>query len=577
MSQKGGEASEMRQAFGRCRGVLVMTGFFSFFINLLMLAIPLYMLLVYDRVLTSGNLSTLTALTILVAALVVIMGALEFIRSRILVRVGLGLETLLSVRVFDAFMAFARLNNHDRGERPLQDLGAVKDFLSGPGPLALFDAPWVPVYLAVLYLFHPLLGLVATVGAVILFTIALLNELVTRRPLADAGSLTATSRNLVAAGHRNAEVLGAMNMLSGLRGRWQWYQQSALDQQRRASDRAGAFLASSKTLRMALQAAILAAGAALVVGSEISPGTMIAASIIMSRGLSPVEQAIGNWRGFVGARSAYKRLELLLNRVPREKARTELPESKGRLDVQAVSAAPPGGQKAVLTNISFDVQPGEALGVLGNSASGKSTLVRLLVGIWQPQRGSVRLDGAKLDQWDNARLGREIGYLPQDVELFSGSVRQNISRFADDAEDEAVVAAATKAGVHDMILQLPEGYETEIGEAGAALSGGQRQRIALARALYGDPAVVVLDEPNSNLDAVGEAALGTAIRDLKAEGKTVVVVAHRPSAIAATDKILVLEKGAQRAFGPRDEIIGKSVQVASPNSKVAELHRRQAS
>ena len=572
------QVSPVKQTFGRCRGILAMTGFFSFFINLLMLSVPLYMLLVYDRVLASGNLSTLVALTVLVGALLVIMGSLELIRSRILVRVGVRIERLLSERVFDAFMRRAVRPNHDSAARPLQDLSTLRDFLSGPGPLALFDAPWAPIYLAVLFLFHPLLGYVATAGAVLLFIVALLNELTTRRPLAEAGRLIAESQALATAGHRNAEVLGSMNMLAGLREHWQWYQHHGLGRQRAASDRASTFLALSKTLRLALQAAILAVGAGLAVNLEITAGTMIAASIIMSRGLAPVEQSIGSWKNFVAARSAFHRLDRLFQEVPAPMPRTELPRCRGHLRVERLTAGPPGTQKPALSNVDFEVLPGQALGVLGPSASGKSTLVRLLVGIWQPQRGNVRLDGARLAQWHSDRLGYEIGYLPQDIELFSGTVRQNICRFSDDADDASVVAAALQAGVHDVILQLPDGYETQIGEAGERLSGGQRQRIALARALYGDPAIVILDEPNSNLDAEGEVALGQAIHDLKAQGRTVVVVAHRPSAIAATDKILVLDKGTQRAFGDRDEIIGASTVSLKPAAKpVVSLQKRQAS
>ncbi len=572
------QVSPIKQTFRRCRSILLMTGFFSFFINLLMLTVPLYMLLVYDRVLTSGNLSTLVALTVLAGALLAIMGSLELVRSRILVRVGVRIERLLSEQVFDAFMRRAVLPRHDNATRPLQDLSTLRDFLSGPGPLALFDAPWAPVYLGVLFLFHPLLGYVATAGAVLLFSVALLNELTTRRPLAEAGSLIAESQALATAGHRNAEVLGSMNMLSGLRAHWQWYQQHALGRQRAASDRASTFLALSKTLRLALQAAILAVGAGLAVNLEITAGTMIAASIIMSRGLAPVEQSIGSWKNFVAARSAFHRLDRLFQEVPVPMPRTELPRCHGHLRVERLTAGPPGTRRPALSNIDFELLPGQALGVLGPSASGKSTLVRLLVGIWQPQRGNVRIDGARLAQWHPDRLGYEIGYLPQDIELFSGTVRQNICRFADDANDAGVVAAALQAGVHDVILQLPDGYETQIGDAGERLSGGQRQRIALARALYGDPAIVILDEPNSNLDAEGEVALGQAIRDLKAQGRTVVVVAHRPSAIAATDKILVLDKGTQRAFGDRDEIIAAPAVSLKPAAQpVANLQQRQAS
>lgn len=521
MGHQRNHASEIGLAFKSCRFTLSMVGFFSFFINLLMLSIPLYMLLVYDRVLTSGSHSTLLALTVLTAMMLIIMGALELFRSRILVRVGSRLERLLSGRVFDAFMRQSLRAKNDDGMRPLQDLTSVRDFLSGQGPLALFDAPWTPIYIGALYLLHPLYGFIATVGAVVLFTIALLNELITRHPTAEAADLLGRGRALAIAGHRNSDVLFAMNMLTGLRDRWQWYQANALARQSKASDRAGAISASSKTIRLALQAAILGAGATLVIDQLVSPGSMIAASIIMGRALAPVDQAIGNWRHFIAARSAFRRLDQLLHAIPAELRRMELPKCQGQLTVEKVIAGPPGAQKPTLTNISFDLAPGQALGVLGPSGSGKSTLVRLITGIWQAQHGNVRLGGATLAQWDSVQRGQDIGYLPQDVVLFSGTVRENISRFSEQPDDEAVARAASRAGVHEMILHLPDGYETQIGDGGNMLSGGQRQRVAFARALYGDPVLVVLDEPNSNLDAEGEAALAQAIREMKSRGQTV--------------------------------------------------------
>ena len=572
------DKSEARQAIRQCRGTFLMTGFFSFFINLLMLTIPLYMLLVYDRVLTSGNHSTLIALSILVGILLAIMGTLEFLRSRILVRVGGRIDRALSSRVFDAFMKRARTSGTDKGERPLQDLNTFKDFLSGQGPLALFDAPWAPIYLAVLFLLHPLLGLVATGGALVLFTIALLNELTTRGPLGNAAKLQDKAGVYAADGQRNAEVLGSMGMLGGLRERWQWYHRYARHNQAKASDRAGGFTACSKTTRLALQAAILGTGATLAIEQIITPGAMIAASIIMGRALQPVEQTIGNWRHFNAARSAFRRLDALLRQVPAPAAPTRLPDCRGYLTVEKLYAGPPEAQKPLLTNIRFNMFPGQALGIIGPSSSGKSTLVRMLTGIWQPQHGAVRLDNATLAQWEEDQLGRNIGYLPQDVELFSGTVKENISRFAGEADDDEVVAAAQRAGVHDMILELPDGYETQIGGGGSKLSGGQRQRIALARALYGDPVLVVLDEPNSNLDADGEAALTQAIMDMKARERTVVVVAHRPSAISAMDKVLVLENGVQKAFGDKDDVIGSAGVRSTPsNSNVAPLNPVRAS
>ena len=578
MSAKHHMQSELRQALARCRGRLLMTGFFSFFINLLMLSVPLYMLLVYDRVLTSGSLPTLTALSVMVAMLLIVMGGLEFVRSRLLVRTAARLEGPIVDRVFDAAMRRPLLVNRDQDERPLQDLGSFRDFLSGQGPIALFDAPWTPIYLGAIYLLHPLLGYVAIAGAVLLFTIALLNEFTTRRPLGAAAQATAQGRAMADSGLRNVEVLGSMGLLAGLRRRWRQSHGAATDQQRLASDRAGGLTALSKTIRFALQAAILGVGASLAVDQLISPGVMIAASIIMGRALAPVEMAIGSWRPFVAARAAYRRLDRLLREVPSPAERVELPTLQGQLDVINVTAGPPGVPRPVLHNISFALHAGEALGVIGPSGSGKSTLVRLLVGVWQPQHGSLRLDGAKLAHWPAAQRASGIGYLPQDVELFAGSVMENICRFADGPDDQAIVAAACRAGVHDTILQLPEGYETQIGDGGRMLSGGQRQRIALARALYGDPAFVVLDEPNSNLDAVGDMALAHAIREMKARGQTVIVIAHRPSAIAAVDKLLVLDDGHQVAFGDKDEVLAATTRPTRiPGDNVAALATRQAS
>ena len=384
------DTSEARHAIRQCRGTFLMTGFFSFFINLLMLTIPLYMLLVYDRVLTSGNHSTLIALSVLVGILLAIMGTLEFLRSRILVRIGGRIDRALSSRVFDAFMKRARTSGTDKGERPLQDLNTFKDFLSGQGPLALFDAPWAPIYLAVLFLLHPLLGLVATGGALVLFTIAVLNELTTRGPLGAAAKLQDKAGVYAADGQRNAEVLGSMGMLGGLRERWQWYHRYARRNQAKASDRAGGFTACSKTTRLALQAAILGTGATLAIEQIITPGAMIAASIIMGRGLQPVEQAIGNWRHFNAARAAFRRLDALLRQVPASATPTRLPVCKGYLAVEKLYAGPPEAQKPLLTNIRFHMFPGQALGIIGPSSSGKSTLVRLLTGIWQPQHGAVQ-------------------------------------------------------------------------------------------------------------------------------------------------------------------------------------------
>ncbi len=539
----------------------MMTGFFSFFINMLMLTAPLYMLQIYDRVLTSRSDATLIAITVLAGSLLVIMGVLDLVRSRVLVRVGNRIDQQLNARVFAA--VFARMVRGVRSERSLalRDLDSVRQFLTGPGPFAFFDAPWVPFYIGVVYLFHPILGFIALGGAVFLFMLALLSEVLTRNPLQTAGAEVASAYAFADASLRNAEPLEAMGMLEGLRRRWASQHGRGLALQARASDRAGMLTATSKVARMFLQVAILGAGAALAIRQEITPGVMIAASILMGRALAPVEQAIGSWRQFVGARTSYRRLRNLLDDSPVSQQRLQLPAATGRIELENVVAAPPGAKKPVLKGISFTLMPGEALGVIGPSAVGKSTLARVLVGVWPTNAGAVRLDGAEIQHWDREALGPQIGYLPQDVELFGGSVTENISRLYPDPPDEAVVAAAQLAGVHEMVLGFPDGYETQIGDDGGFLSGGQRQRVGLARALYGPPALVVLDEPNSNLDNAGDQALMKAILALKQCGTTVIVMAHRPSAIAAVDKILMLNDGRVAAFGPKDEVLSKVTQL----------------
>ena len=553
---------EVRAALGKSRGAFFMTGVFSLFINLLMLTAPLYMLQIYDRVLASRSEPTLIVLTVLAGGLLLVMGGLDLIRSRVLVRVGVKMDALLNARVFSAVFAQALRGARGQRAQALRDLDSLRQFLTGPGPFAFFDAPWAPLYLAVVFIFHPILGFVALAGAVVLFSMALINELVTRRPLQLANAQAIAANGFAEASLRNAEVLEALGMLPEIRKRWTAQHCQGLALQATASDRAATLTSWSKAVRISLQVAILGAGAALAIQQIITPGVMIAASILMGRALAPVEQAIGQWRHFVGARQAYRRLNELLQAIPEDEARLTLPKPEGRLAVEQLVAAPPGSQKPVLKGVSFKLEPGEALGVIGPSASGKSTLARNLVGVWAPQSGAVRLDGAEVQGWDAEQLGPHLGYLPQDVELFAGNVAENISRFSAEASPEAVVAAARAAGVHDMILQLDKGYDSEIGEQGCVLSGGQRQRVGLARALYGEPALVVLDEPNASLDAAGDEALTQAILGLKARGATVVVMAHRPSAIAAVDKLLMLREGRVEAFGPKEEVIAKVTKAA---------------
>jgi len=541
-----------------------MTGVFSFFINLLMLTAPLYMLQVYDRVLTSRSVETLVALTVLAAAMLLVMGLLEFVRSRVLVRTSARIDRQLSPRVFRAIFRQSLIEPNTNRAQAFRDADTVRQFLTGPGPFAFFDAPWMPLYLIVIFLFHPVLGYVALAGAVLLFVLAILNEVLTRKPLQQASLEISTANALAATGLRNADAIGAMGMLSPILNRWRHQHERGIALQGAASDSAGSITAIGKAVRLFLQVAILGAGASLAIKQIITPGTMIAASIIMSRALSPVEQAIGHWRGFVAMRAAYRRLDHLLDCHRAGEIPLPLPAPKGHLTVENLVAGPPGVPKPVLRNITFALGPGEALGVIGPSASGKTTLARLLLGVWRPNAGTVRLDGAEVYNLPGDTFGRYVGYLPQDIELFDGSVADNICRFAEDANAPAIVKAAKAADVHELILNLPRGYETRVGEGGASLSGGQRQRIGLARALYGDPVFVVLDEPNANLDAAGDAALTRAILGLKQHGATVVVMAHRPSAIAAVDKLLILRDGQVQDFGSRKDVFARNrVQTAA--------------
>ncbi|MEM7206215.1 MAG: type I secretion system permease/ATPase [Pseudomonadota bacterium] len=547
----------VREALKASRGALVIVGGFSLVVNLLMLTAPMYMLQIYDRVLSSRSEETLLALTVLAVGLLVCMGVLEVLRSRMLVRIGAHLDQRLNRPAFEALLKGRLSGAGTTPTQSLTDLDSLRQFLSGQGPLALFDAPWIPLYLALLYAMHPLLFAVSLGGALVLFTAALLNEILTRKPVLAAGQQNALARRYASSSLRNADVIDAMGMGKRLQDRWHQQHETGLATHVTAAERGGSISAVAKTLRMSLQIAILGVGAGLAIEQIITPGVMIAASIIMARALAPVDQSIAHWRSFVNARAAYQRLGELLAPLPIAQEHTQLPAPVGRLNVDGVFAGPPGSQLTVLQQVSLTLEPGEALGVIGPTASGKSTLARLLVGVWSPRIGSVRLDGAEIADWPSDERGKYIGYMPQDVELFAGSVAQNIARFEPDADSTDIVNAALQAGVHELILQLPDAYETDIGEGGAILSGGQRQRIGLARALYQQPALVVLDEPNANLDAEGDAALGQAIESLKAAGSTVVVMAHRPGAIAAVDKLLVLKQGRVELFGPKQAVLAQ--------------------
>jgi ATP-binding cassette subfamily C protein len=550
------KANVIFEAFQATRPGFLTAIFFSLFINILAFVSPLYMLQIYDRVITSRNTMTLIALTIIAVFLVLVYAALEKIRSAILVRLGILFSTLSRARLFDAVLRGNLLQPGRGHTEALRDLDAIREFLTGSGLISFCDAPWVPIFVVGCFILHPWYGYIATAGAVLIFGFAIANELLTRRQLKAASRSTIVASSYASATFRNAEVLHAMGMLPGLRERWLGRQDEGLKLQAAASDRAGHLIAASKFLRIFLQIAILGTGAYLSIEQESTPGAMIAASIIMGRALAPVELAVANWKGFIAARSAYERIMNLFSILPEEAEKLPLPVPEGHLAVENIIAAPPGAKEAVLRGVSFALRPGEVLGVLGPSAAGKSSLARVLVGVWPAAAGKVRIDGAEISHWAPERLGRHIGYLPQDVELFSGTIAENIARFSELDEVE-IITAARMAGVHDMVQALPAGYNTQIGESGFALSGGQRQRIGLARALYCRPAYIILDEPNASLDADGEAALLSAIQQLRQDGSTVVLITHKTNILATVDKILVLSHGQVAGFGSRDEILSK--------------------
>ena len=554
-------SSELAAALGACRRAFLAIGLFSGMSNILMLTGSLFMLEVYDRVLPSRSVPTLVALLILTAGLYAAQGFIDAIRSRILVRIGDSLDETMSMRVYDAIVRLPlKIGGKGDGSQPIRDLDSVRGFLSGAGPSAFFDLPWLPVYLAVCFLFHPYIGLTALGGAVILIALTVATELRTRSPTRQATQFAVARNALMELSRRNAEAMTAMGMVGRIAKRWREANRSYIAATGQASDVVGGLGAASKVLRLLLQSSLLAVGAWLVIYQESTPGIIIAGSILGGRALAPVDLAIANWRGFIGARQSWHRLSRLLAQLPPRTEPMPLQPPSKSIVVQNAAVCPPGEQKIVCQDVNFTLTGGKALGIIGPTASGKSSLARMLVGVWSPLRGTVRLDGATLDQWSPEALGRHVGYLPQDVELFPGNVAQNIARFEDPPNPEAVLAAAQAAGVHDLIVNLPDGYETKVGERGSALSAGQAQRIALARALYRDPFLVVLDEPNSNLDAEGDEALTRAILGLRARGAIAVVVAHRPSAIAGVDYILVMAKGRQQQFGPKEEVLTRVAQ-----------------
>lgn len=546
--------SELRLALDAVRSSLITVGVFSGFVNLLMLAPALYMLQVYDRVLGSRNETTLVVLSVLVVGVYLFLMALESVRSWVLVRVGARLDAQLNQRVFTA--AFER-NLRRPGSNtalPVHDLDTLRQTMTGPGLLALFDAPWLPLYLAVIFAMAPALGWFSLAGALLLLALAVLNERISKPRLDEAQKFALKSQQALTNHLRNAEVIEAMGMLPGIRARWHALHGRQIELQAMASDRAAVMSGATKFVRVGLQSLVLGFGALLVLEGKLTAGMMIAASILAGRALAPVELLVGNWKQIIAGRQAHARLRELLDIHPARAVGMSLPRPRGQVSVEAASVSAPGTNRLILRNLSFGIAAGDVVAVIGPSASGKSSLARMLVGVWAPAAGSVRLDGASVSQWNKDELGPSLGYLPQDIELFDGTVAENIARFGD-VDAERVVEAARRVDMHEQILRLPQGYDTPLGADGSNVSGGQRQRIGLARALYGDPAFIVLDEPNSNLDDSGEKALVEAIADLKRRGKTVVLVTHRQSTLAVADKLLVLADGAMAAYGPRDEVL----------------------
>lgn len=573
--------NEIAQALLSFKSAFRTVGIFSAIINLLMLVPSIYMLQVYDRVLPSQNETTLLMLTLLMLGLFGFMGALEFVRSFVLVRVGAQLDMRLNTRVYTAAFEHNLRRGAGNAGQALQDLTNIRQFVTGNALFAFFDAPWFPIYLIVIFFFEPSLGVFALVGTALLVALAYINEKVSKKPLSEANTMAIASSNLATNNLRNAEVIESMGMLPNLMHRWFKMHGQFLQLQGEASEKAGIVSAITKFVQVSLQSLVLGYGALLAIEGKITPGMMIAASILMGRALSPVQLVISVWKQWSSTRSAYQRLTDLLAANPPRLAGMSLPKPLGAVSVEGVTAAPPGAQVPVVKALSFALQPGDALGVIGPSGSGKSTLARLLVGVWPAAAGKVRLDGADIYQWNKDELGPHIGYLPQDVELFGGTVSENIARFGE-VDPDKVILAAKRAGVHDMILHFPKGYDTMLGDGGAGLSGGQKQRIGLARAMYDDPSLLVLDEPNSNLDDVGEQALVAAVMDLRRRGKTIVLITHRTSVLGATNKLLLMRDGVAQAFGATNEVLAalskanQQAQMQAQQAQQAKLAQQQA-
>lgn len=550
------DSALLRDALRQCRSAFWATGVLTGVVNILMLTGSIYMLQVYDRVLPSRSIPTLVALTIALIAMYALLGLFDWARQHILSRVGTVLDEALSGPVVSAILRLAARGNEGVGTQPSRDLDTIRSFLSSLGPTALFDLPWVPLYLLISFLLHPYLGWTLVIGAIILTALTVVTDFRVRGPAKEATRTGAQRAAEIESARRNAEIIAALGIEGRIAERFRKSSAEFIKAQQGMTDVTQKLGTLSKVVRFILQSATLGVGAWLVIHGEASGGVMIASSIMSSRALAPIELAIGNWKPFLGARDAWKRLNQTLAATARPEPQIIPPPASRDLSIDGLFVVPPGAQTAVLHNISFALKAGDGLGIIGPSASGKSSLARALAGVWLPQRGEIRLDGATYDQWPDEKRGAMVGYLPQDIELFTGTVAENISRFDPKANSASVQAAAETAGAHELILRLPAGYETKIGEAGGLLSGGQRQRIALARALYGNPFLVILDEPNSNLDAEGEAALSRAISTIRARGAIAIVIAHRRAALNPVDLVLALSDGKAKEFGPKDQVLG---------------------
>ncbi|MBD8577745.1 type I secretion system permease/ATPase [Pseudomonas syringae] len=564
--------NNLQAALKVCKSSFLSVGFFSLFVNALMLVPTFYMIQISGRVVPTASTPTLIMLTLIMTILMITLGSLEWVRSRIMVRISNRLDVLLSRDVYRAsFKRALNTGGMDASAQSLNDLTSLRQFLTGNGLFAFFDAPWLPIYTAVMFLFHPWFGWMTVASAIVLVILAVLNQRYTGKALTEANKQSVAANLQTTKTLRNAEVIESMGMLNTVMARWASYQRRVLVLQSGASDKGSVISSISRIFRMWAQSIMLALGAYLVITHEINPGLLMAGSLLLGRALAPIDQMIGSWKGFIAARVQYARLNETMEQLKDEPERMALPDPEGHIQVENLVVSPPGAKSAVIRNISFVAPAGNIIGIVGPSGAGKSTLARALLGIWTPKNGVVRLDGADISSWDKERLGPHLGYLPQDIELFEGTISDNIARFGK-VDPDKVVLAARMAGVHELVLQQPDGYDTVIGSEGINLSGGQRQRVGLARALYGSPRLIVLDEPNSNLDEVGERALSVALQKVKETGATVFIISHRPSILSRLDRVMVLSDGTISLYGAREQVIAE---LAQQQAKAAQLQAQK--